>query len=127
MSDFAASSNGRVKQIGHDRDRLPHIWQEPNDGRARRAKLQAQTWFLERRWPLVLDHLIERIYLMRCQLMHGAATFGGKLNRDSLKRRAMMLVHLVEATSLVVIDHAADEDWKIMYYPPLRPEMRRPQ
>jgi hypothetical protein len=106
------------------------FWQEPTDNRAgkvKRAKYGAQTWFVERRWPVVLDHLIERIYLMRCQLMHGAATFGGKLNRDSLRRCATMLGHLVEATLLVVIDHGADEDWGTMCYPPLRPDARRPR
>jgi N-acetylglutamate synthase-like GNAT family acetyltransferase len=107
-----------------------HFWVQPSDGRsgrARRAKFEAQTWFLERRWAAILDHLIDRIYLMRCQLMHGAATFGGNLNRDSLRRCSTMLAHLVQATLLVIVDQGADEDWGAMCYPPTRLEMRRPR
>ena len=65
------------------------FWEEPSDVRARKskkAKYDAQTWYLEKRWVMILDRLVERIYLMRCQLMHGAATFGGKLNRVSLRQ-----------------------------------------
>ena len=50
------------------------FWQEPcssRAGKAKRVKFQAQTWFLERRLSNVFDHLIDCIYLMRCQLMHG--------------------------------------------------------
>ena len=57
------------------------FWEEPSDVRARKskkAKYDAQTWYLEKRWVMILDRLVERIYLMRCQLMHGAATFWGK-------------------------------------------------
>jgi hypothetical protein len=106
------------------------FWQEPSSSRAgksKRAKYDAQTWFLERRWIMLLDHLIERIYLMRCQLMHGAATFGGKLNRDSLRRSSIMLGQLIENTLLVIVDHGADEDWGTMCYPPLGATARRPR
>jgi hypothetical protein len=56
--------------------------------------------------------------------MHGAATHGGKLNRDSLRRCSIMLGHLLQAALLVLIDHGSDEDWGEMCYPPLRPAVR---
>jgi hypothetical protein len=47
-----------------------------------------------------------------CQLVHGAATYGGKLNRVSLKRCVMMMMQrLLPALLLVWIDHGTDEDW----------------
>lgn len=98
------------------------FWEEPSDARARKskkAKYNAQTWYLEKRWVMILERLVERIYFMRCQLMHGAATFGGKLNRTSLKHCSIMLGHLLQGTLLVMIDHGADEDWGSMCYPPL--------
>ena len=67
----------------------------------------------------VLDRLIERIYLLRCQLIHGAATCGGKLNRTALRRSTKMLSHLMPAVLLVIIDHGADEDWGLLCYPPM--------
>ena len=56
---------------------------------------------------------------MRCQLVHGAATYGGKLNRTSLKRCVVMMQRLLPALPSVRIDHGADEDWGPMCYPPM--------
>ena len=64
------------------------FWEEPTRvraGKARRVMFDARTWYIEGRWGLILDRLVDRIYLLRCQLTHGAATYGGRLNRRSLK------------------------------------------
>ena len=98
------------------------FWQEPTKKRAtqaRKAKHKAHTWYLEERWVKILDELLERIYLMRCQLVHGAATYGGKLNRTSLRRCIMMMKKLVPAFLLVWIDHGSDHHWGPMCYPPI--------
>jgi hypothetical protein len=98
------------------------FWQEPSALRAkqsRKAAYSAQTWYVEKRWTMVLDQILDRIYLMRCQLVHGAATYGGKLNRTSLKRCVMMMQRLLSAFLLVWIDHGADQDWGQMCYPPM--------
>ncbi len=99
-----------------------YFWQEPGPqraGKSRKSMYEARTWYLEGRWTMILDRLLERIYLLRCQLMHGAATHGGKLNRIPLRRCVMMLGHLLPAVILVLADHGADEDWGEMCYPPL--------
>jgi len=98
------------------------FWQEPSDIRAkqsRKAAYNAQTWYIENRWTMVLDEILARIYVMRCQLVHGAATYGGKLNRTSLKHCVTMMQRLLPALLLVLIDHGADEDWGEMCYPPV--------
>ena len=72
------------------------FWQDPSDKRAsksKKAKYDARTWYIEKRWTMILD--LERVYLMRCQLVHGAATHGGKLNRTSLRRSVTMMGHFV--------------------------------
>lgn len=99
------------------------FWQEPSANRAkqsRKAAYNAQTWYIEQRWTMVLDQILDRIYLMRCQLVHGAATYGGKLNRMSLRRCVMMMQRLLPALLAVWIDHGADEDWGPMCYPPVK-------
>jgi len=99
-----------------------YFWQEPSFNRARqsrRAAHDAHTWYIEERWTMVLDQILERVYLMRCQLVHGAAAYGGKLNRTSLKRCVMMMQRLLPAFLSVWIDHGADEDWGPMCYPPM--------
>ena len=98
------------------------FWQEPTGkraGQSKKAKYDAQTWYIESRWHPILDRLMERIYLMRCQLVHGAATHGSRLNRTSLRRCSTMLGHLIPSILVVLIDHGADEDWGPMCYPPM--------
>ena len=99
-----------------------YFWQEPTATRAkssRKAAHNAHAWYVERRWTQILDEILARVYVMRCQLVHGAATYGGKLNRTSLKRCVMMMQRLLPAILLVWIDHGADKNWGPMCYPPL--------
>lgn len=99
------------------------FWQEPGEIRARKSKkvkFEARTWYIEERWTLVMDRLMERIYLLRCQLVHGAATYNSNLNRTAIRRCSTMLGHLLHAVLGVWIDHGADEDWGSMCYPPMR-------
>ena len=79
----------------------------------------ARTWYTQRRWVQILDRILERVYLMRCQLVHGAATYGGRLNRTSLRRCVMMMQRLLPAFLVAWIDRGADVDWGAMCYPPL--------
>jgi hypothetical protein len=99
-----------------------YFWEEPSAkraGQSKKAKYDARTWYLEKRWAMVLERMMERIYMMRCQLVHGAASHGGGLNRTSLRRSSTMLGHLLPAMLRVWIDHGSDEDWGPMCYPPM--------
>lgn len=99
------------------------FWQEPSAkraGQSRKAAHNAHTWYIEHRWVKVLDEVLERVYLARCQLVHGAATYEGKLNRTSLHRCVMMMQRLLPALLSVWIDYGADEDWVPLCYPPMR-------
>ena len=49
-----------------------------------------------------------------------AATYGGKLNRISLKHCVTMMQRLLPALLAVWIDRGADEDWGPMCYPPVK-------
>ena len=98
------------------------FWQEPcpkRAGQSRKAAHNAQSWYIEQRWTMVLDEILDRVYLMRCQLVHGAATYGSKLNRTSLRRCVMMMQRLLPSLLLVWIDHGADEEWGPMCYSPV--------
>ncbi len=59
------------------------------------------------------------MYLLRCQLVHGAATFGSRLNRTALKHCTTLMQLLMPAMLLVWIDHGAEEDWGLLCYPPV--------
>ena len=99
-----------------------YFWQDPvgdNAGRARQARHRAETWYAESRWGTILEQTVERVYLLRCQLVHGAATFGSRLNRTALKHCTIFMGLLMPAMLLVWIDHGANEDWGLLCYPPL--------
>ena len=99
-----------------------YFWQDPSAksaSRARNGRHKALSWYVEGRWLNILEHLFTRIYLLRCQLSHGAYTCGSRLNRTSLKHCLTMMGWLLPAILQVWIDHGADEDWGVMCYPPL--------
>ena len=126
-------SDGRISELLQEHRPLvmslfedPYLsglfWQDPTQervGAAKRTRYSAQTWYFEKSWKLILENVVERVYLIRCQLIHGAATFGSKLNRRSLKNCSQMMMHLLPAIMLVLVEHGADEDWGIMCYPPI--------
>lgn len=97
------------------------FWQDPTPGRAgisKRAAFDARTWYQQKKWAMILERALLRIYVLRCQLVHGGATCGGKLNRTALRRCSMMLGHLLPAMLLAMIDHGEREDWGPLCYPP---------
>lgn len=99
-----------------------YFWQEPTSkraGQSKKAKYDAQTWYLQGNWTMISDRVLQRIYLLRCQLVHGASTHRSQLNRTALHRCSQMLGRYLQAVLNVIIDHGADEDWGPMCYPPL--------
>jgi hypothetical protein len=97
------------------------FWRDPSREKAQqttRDRRQATQWYHERRHRMILDNLVDRIYLLRCQLVHGAATHGSRLNRTSVRRCNTMLGHLLPAVLRVVAERGGDEDWGAMCYPP---------
>jgi hypothetical protein len=123
IADVLNENKPLVMSIFEDEYLSRFFWEEPGTIRAKKSKkvkFDAQTWYIDGNWTLILDRLIERIYLLRCQMVHGAATYNGALNRTAVRRCSMMLGHLLRAILLVWIDHGADEDWGQMCYPPQR-------
>jgi hypothetical protein len=124
VREVLESQKALVLSLMEDQYLSELFWHDPGQEkgrRARRTKLEAQKWYVEDKWQLILEHVFERIYLLRCQLIHGAATFGGKLNRRSLRRCSVMMGHALTAILSVWIDFGADEDWGIICYPPVHP------
>jgi hypothetical protein len=112
-----------VMSIFEDEYLSRYFWQEPTKKRADQSKktmYDARTWYVEGRWILILDRVVERIYLLRCQLVHGAATYNSQLNRTAIRRCSQMLDHLLRAMLQVWVHHGVDENWGPMCYPPQR-------
>lgn len=127
---FAAmytAERGLVTEILEDEFLSHCFWQEPTPqraGQSRKARHESRTWYLEGKWGMLSERVLERIYLMRCQLIHGAATHGGKLNRDSLARCVLMLRHVLQAAVVVLIQDGGKLDLGPLCYAPLHPGER---
>ena len=111
-----------VTAICSDRFLSNHFWKDPSveEGRKEdRARFKARDAYRETRWSALLDQLVGRVYLVRCQLVHGAATHSGSLNRDLVWRCDALLGHLVLACLNTLADHGLDTDWGDLCYPPI--------
>ncbi len=69
---------------------------------------------LDRLLPLVFD----RLYTLRLQLFHGAATFGSRVNRVSLNMADLVMSPLLPAIVGAMMKHGGNEDWGEISYPP---------
>jgi hypothetical protein len=99
----------------------PFFWQEPTDNRARKTqktKFDARTWYVQKQYKKILARVMDRVYFQRCQLVHGGATSGSRLNRQAVRHCSTMLGHFLSAILLVIIDHGQEEDWGPLCYPP---------
>lgn len=81
---------------------------------------RAIMWFIEERWLTIAESVLDRVYLLRCQLIHGAATCGSGLNRDPLRDCTQLLDEVIPAILEVWIARGAREDWGLLCYPPLQ-------
>jgi len=99
-----------------------HYWKDPDDSahtrRAERAVRELREAIREGRQRAAMDSVLARVYLARCQLVHGAATFEGKLNRTAMRRCAQCMGLLLPTMCEVIIDHAWQTDWGGLCYPP---------
>ena len=67
----------------------------------------------------ILQELFERLYVLRSQIFHGAATAESKLNRDAVGRGARVLGPLVSLIVKAVIEAGPETDWGELCFPPL--------
>lgn len=99
-----------------------HFWEDPGERTARQAQNVSKRlggMYIEKRFGTILDETLKRVYLARCQLVHGAATFNSRLNRTALRRCATFMELLLPTISIILIDHAPDSGWGQMCYPPM--------
>ena len=65
---------------------------------------------------IVLSILFDRLYVLRNQLIHGAATWGGKVNRDQVRDGAKILAFLVPLLVDLMLDNP-ETVWGQYHYP----------
>ncbi|OQZ02015.1 MAG: hypothetical protein B6D36_13565 [Planctomycetes bacterium UTPLA1] len=110
-----------VMSIFEDAYLTKFFWEEPSQSRAQRSmskRHKANSWYLEGQFGLILEEMMLRLYVLRCQLVHGAATYGGNLNRSAIQRCTAMLNALLPPFVLVMMDAGVNKSWGPLCYPP---------
>ncbi|NLX20628.1 MAG: hypothetical protein GXY55_03010 [Phycisphaerae bacterium] len=65
-----------------------------------------------------LKELVDRLYIMRQQIFHGAATQGSRLNRTTLDRSSRLLLALLPLVLEAVIRYGIPHNWPAVAFPP---------
>ena len=81
-----------------------------------RRKKAAALALANRNTPAVLGVMFNRIYTLRNQLIHGGATWNGRVNRDQLRDCCSLLGKLVPLIIQIMLDNP-DTLWGDANYP----------
>ena len=68
----------------------------------------------------VFEELFERLYVLRQQVFHGAATVQSKLNRSYLKAATQLLSWIIPAMVEIIIEAGPERDWGEVCFPPVK-------
>lgn len=80
------------------------------------AKKSAQSALASGNTPVLLSVMFNRLYTLRNQLIHGGATWNGKVNRDQLRDCTRLLGKLVPVIIAVMMDNP-NAMWGDAVYP----------
>ncbi|RMA77648.1 hypothetical protein [Umboniibacter marinipuniceus] len=81
-----------------------------------RQRLRASRYFQERSGAKILGLVLDRLSVLRNQIMFGGATFKSSVNRSQVAEGTLLLQELVPAV-IEVMMYSANDDWGEIYYP----------
>ena len=96
------------------------FWNSPDlqaANRKTKERMKAGGWYFDGSHRLILEKVLLNVYYMRCQMVHGAATRGSSLNRDTLGACLRIVRVLVPMMLRIIIEHGKDQDWGPVCYP----------
>ena len=67
----------------------------------------------------VLTQVVDRLFVLRGQIIHGSSSGGSRLNRKSLNDCQRLLESMLPSLAWVFIEHGSDVEWPDVCYPPL--------
>jgi len=82
----------------------------------RKSKKRIHAALKDRDTRMILSTVFDRLYVLRNQLVHGGATWNGKVNRQQVGDGAQIMSILVPIFIDLIMDNP-DVDWGEPYYP----------
>lgn len=99
------------------------FWGNPDHSDARRLAVQdgykLDGLLSRREYERLLGIVLHRLYVLRGQVMHGAATVGSRLNRKTINDCLSLMQALVPRVLHIVLERACNDDWPEPCYPPM--------
>jgi hypothetical protein len=90
-----------------------------NEDWARRFRISANDFvraMADRNTAHVLGQVFDRLYMLRCQIMHGGATWNGGVNREQVRDAAAIMRAVMPVVIDIMMDNP-EEDWGKPFYP----------
>ena len=129
---WVKQNRGRCDAVLSEEHLQTFYWKEPSRENAIRARGSSRkvgkSYHSQDTIHEVLDPLLERISLLRSQLVHGQSTFGSKFNRDIVELCAGLVHEFVLQLLSCVIDDdlwRVDELWQGAPFQPMEPLFRK--
>ena len=99
-----------------------YFWEDPSESQAFKSKKDyrsAKQWYREGKYDIILKRALGRVYVLRCQIMHGGATHGSKLNRDSIALCNDLITQLLPVIITIITSNGKTRNWGAICYPPI--------
>jgi len=91
------------------------VWRERFD----KSATTALSFLKHQKVPELLSVVLDRLYVLRIQLMHGGATYQSQVNRQQVTDGAHILSFLMLVIVNIMLD-AHEEDWGAIYFPVIK-------
>ncbi|MGN1280835.1 MAG: hypothetical protein ACI4UM_02875 [Succinivibrio sp.] len=73
----------------------------------------------------MLSVILDRIYTLRNQLIHGGSTYGSGVNRHQLKEACQIMSEIVPAITMIMMEHFDDFDFGTPYYQYIKDDVNK--
>ncbi len=122
LGEALHTHRGLVRAILGDPYLSSIFWRNPDDPKAKGRATQDVNYLdrhlKHREHALLLNQVLDRLFILRGQIVHGASTRGSRLNRTALRRGTQALGQFLPLILHVVIELGCDDDWPALCYPP---------
>ena len=82
----------------------------------KQSKIDSRNYLAHQQVPELLGLVLDRLYTVRNQLIHGGATYNSKVNRAQVKDAGQILEFLMPIIIDIMLENI-NEDWGIINYP----------
>jgi hypothetical protein len=80
------------------------------------SKIDSRNYLAHQQVPELLGVVLDRLYTVRNQLIHGGATYNSKVNRAQVKDAGQILEFLMPIIIDIMLENI-NEDWGVINYP----------